>query len=282
MPNLPKQPKPQRPPGHPPGLRRRARRRPPCPGRGGQHRRMGAPRASAHPQPAAPRSPRPHPHRHARLRHPSPRPTRDPRSTRPPPRRRARLSPAPLPPRQHRRRRRQRPRPCRSQPTSKPSSTPPSRPAHDRPQRRFRPRPPPQSVGASPSEQPRPMLALTFWWLDAATVHALMITLIAAVYIGFAVSDGRANVILAESIVVVALLHRRRGRGRRDAMAPRGHLPRPRRQGPLAASPPLRPRDTVVAAVLLRRRRDRRRDHRHPDPARRAVHAVTRRAPRPG
>ena len=47
------------------------------------------------------------------------------------------------------------------------------------------------------------MLALTFWWLDAATVHALMITLIAAVYIGFAVSDGRANVILAESIVVV-------------------------------------------------------------------------------
>jgi hypothetical protein len=47
-------------------------------------------------------------------------------------------------------------------------------------------------------------LALAFWWLDLATVHAAMVVLIAAVYVGFAVSDGRTNVIVAESIVVAA------------------------------------------------------------------------------
>jgi hypothetical protein len=47
-------------------------------------------------------------------------------------------------------------------------------------------------------------IALAFWWLDLATVHALMIALIAAVYVGFAVSDGRTNVIATEVIVVVA------------------------------------------------------------------------------
>jgi hypothetical protein len=37
--------------------------------------------------------------------------------------------------------------------------------------------------------------ALPFWWLDAATVYALGLVLIAAVYIGFAVADGRPAVI---------------------------------------------------------------------------------------
>ena len=32
---------------------------------------------------------------------------------------------------------------------------------------------------------------LGFWWLDAATVYALSLALIASVYIGFAVADGR-------------------------------------------------------------------------------------------
>jgi hypothetical protein len=41
-----------------------------------------------------------------------------------------------------------------------------------------------------------------FWWLDQATVHALMITLIAAVYVGFAVADGRPRVIAFESVIV--------------------------------------------------------------------------------
>jgi hypothetical protein len=47
-------------------------------------------------------------------------------------------------------------------------------------------------------------VALAFWWLEPATVHALMVVLIAAVYIGFAVSDGRTNVIAVESVVVGA------------------------------------------------------------------------------
>ena len=39
------------------------------------------------------------------------------------------------------------------------------------------------------------------WWLDAATVYALGLALIAAVYIGFAVADGRPRVIAVESVV---------------------------------------------------------------------------------
>ena len=44
--------------------------------------------------------------------------------------------------------------------------------------------------------------ALAFWWLDAATVYALGLVLIASVYIGFAVADGRWRVIALESSVV--------------------------------------------------------------------------------
>lgn len=39
---------------------------------------------------------------------------------------------------------------------------------------------------------------LAFWWLTPATVLALIIAVIAAVYIGFAVADGRPRVIAAE------------------------------------------------------------------------------------
>jgi hypothetical protein len=42
---------------------------------------------------------------------------------------------------------------------------------------------------------------LGFWWLDPATIYALSLTLIAAVYIGFAVADGRGTVIAVESTV---------------------------------------------------------------------------------
>jgi hypothetical protein len=38
-------------------------------------------------------------------------------------------------------------------------------------------------------------------WLDSATVYALELVLIAAVYIGFAVADGRPRVIAVESAV---------------------------------------------------------------------------------
>lgn len=42
---------------------------------------------------------------------------------------------------------------------------------------------------------------LGFWWLAPKTVYALGLTLIAAVYIGFSVADGRGKVIAIESCV---------------------------------------------------------------------------------
>jgi hypothetical protein len=47
---------------------------------------------------------------------------------------------------------------------------------------------------------------LAFWWLDPATVYALGLALIAAIYIGFAVADGRPKVIVVESIVASAFV----------------------------------------------------------------------------
>ncbi len=47
---------------------------------------------------------------------------------------------------------------------------------------------------------------LAFWWLPPATVQALLLSLIAAVYIGFAVADGRPRVIAVESVVAGAFV----------------------------------------------------------------------------
>jgi hypothetical protein len=47
---------------------------------------------------------------------------------------------------------------------------------------------------------------LGFWWLEPATVHALLISLIAAVYIGFAVADGRPKVIAVEATLAGAFV----------------------------------------------------------------------------
>ena len=47
---------------------------------------------------------------------------------------------------------------------------------------------------------------LGFWWLDPATVYGLSLTLIAAVYIGFAVADGRPRVIAVEVGVAAAFV----------------------------------------------------------------------------
>jgi hypothetical protein len=44
-------------------------------------------------------------------------------------------------------------------------------------------------------------VAWAFWWLDLSTFHALAIAVIAAVYVGFAVADGRAKVIAVEVAV---------------------------------------------------------------------------------
>jgi hypothetical protein len=40
---------------------------------------------------------------------------------------------------------------------------------------------------------------LAFWWLDSATVYALGLIVIAPIYIGLAVADGRPKVIATES-----------------------------------------------------------------------------------
>jgi hypothetical protein len=47
---------------------------------------------------------------------------------------------------------------------------------------------------------------LAFFWLDDATVYALGLTLIAAVYIGFSVADGRPKVLIVETGVATAFV----------------------------------------------------------------------------
>jgi hypothetical protein len=47
---------------------------------------------------------------------------------------------------------------------------------------------------------------LGLWWLDPATVYALSLALIAAVYIGFAVADGRHTVIAVETVVATVFV----------------------------------------------------------------------------
>lgn len=47
---------------------------------------------------------------------------------------------------------------------------------------------------------------VAFFWLDAATVYALGLAVIAAVYIGFAVADGRRHVLAVETAVASAFV----------------------------------------------------------------------------
>src|SRR3954447_8429545 len=79
-----------------------------------------------------------------------------------------------------------------------------------------------QAVPASPASRPAadraPMLwgivvgllqaatPLAFWWLDSSTVYALGLVVIASVYVGFAVADGRPKVIAVESSVTFAFV----------------------------------------------------------------------------
>src|SRR6266536_1096432 len=56
-------------------------------------------------------------------------------------------------------------------------------------------------VGAIQAASP-----LGFWWLDPATVYAVGLAVIAAVYIGFAVADGRWRVIALECSVALAFV----------------------------------------------------------------------------
>jgi hypothetical protein len=47
---------------------------------------------------------------------------------------------------------------------------------------------------------------LAFWWLDGAIVYALGLAVVAAIYLGFAVADGRVGVIAVESGVAFAFV----------------------------------------------------------------------------
>ena len=47
---------------------------------------------------------------------------------------------------------------------------------------------------------------LGLWWLRPATVYAISLALIAAVYIGFAVADGRRKVVAVEVIVATVFV----------------------------------------------------------------------------
>ena len=47
---------------------------------------------------------------------------------------------------------------------------------------------------------------LPIWWLDRATVYALGLVVIAGIYVGFAVADGRPKVIAVESSVTFAFV----------------------------------------------------------------------------
>jgi hypothetical protein len=47
---------------------------------------------------------------------------------------------------------------------------------------------------------------LAFWWLDPATVYALGLAMIASIYIGFAVADGRVRIIVVECAVALAFV----------------------------------------------------------------------------
>ena len=56
-------------------------------------------------------------------------------------------------------------------------------------------------VGAVQAASP-----LAFWWLDPATVYALGLAAIAAIYIGFAVADGRTKIVVVECGVALAFV----------------------------------------------------------------------------
>lgn len=47
---------------------------------------------------------------------------------------------------------------------------------------------------------------LAIRWLDPGTVQSVFIAFIAAVYVGFAVADGRTNVIFVETMIAAAFL----------------------------------------------------------------------------
>jgi hypothetical protein len=102
-------------------------------------------------------------------------------------------------------------------------------------------------------------------WLEPATVHALSLSLMAAVYIGFAVADGRPRVIAVECTIAGVFLLLAATAVTATAwilvIGYAGHG----LKGLLAGTPPVRRQHPLVAAVLRRRRLARRRNPHPPD-----------------
>jgi hypothetical protein len=94
---------------------------------------------------------------------------------------------------------------------------------------------------------------LAFWWLDPSTVYALGLVLIASVYIGFAVADGRPKVIVAESTVASVFVMGRRGRCNRIGVANRRRPRWPQTGGDAARRPRAQRRVVVdwIAAAFI-------------------------------
>ncbi len=115
---------------------------------------------------------------------------------------------------------------------------------------------------------------LAFWWLDPATVYAIGLAVIASVYIGFAVADGRVRIIVVECGVAKGIRGGRRGGDHRLGMAPRVRARGARGEGRVAATQPIRLWYPLVAAVLRRRRLGRRVPHRDRDRRRDPLPAI--------
>jgi len=47
---------------------------------------------------------------------------------------------------------------------------------------------------------------LAFWWLPKSTVYALGLAVIAAIYVGFAVADGRTKILAVETTVAMTFV----------------------------------------------------------------------------
>jgi hypothetical protein len=112
-------------------------------------------------------------------------------------------------------------------------------------------------VGAIQAASP-----LGFWWLDPATVYAVGLAVIASVYIGFAVADGRWRVIALESSVAMAFVVIGAAGITGSAWLLVAGVRSPRTQGHVAAAGPVCIRHPVVASILRRRRLGRRSSHR--------------------
>ncbi len=150
-------------------------------------------------------------------------------------------------------------------PASRPAVTslPDRQPVISRPRRRLRALPGAAICCGAVTGAIQAVSPLAFWWLEPRTVYALGLTLIAAVYIGLSVADGRWQVIAAESsvagffVVVAAVSVQRIG------VADRAGAGWPRPEGPVAAPHSIRPQHALVATVLRHGRLGRRRNPHH-------------------